>query len=111
MRAEAITVVTVVCAASILAVQACGRSIPSAGFWYEDIAFALPAQAAGQLGGLLTDGELDSIKTISRAEVAHAFTGFNIHVVDDHAAFWRVGVERSLRRRRLRPREPARAQS
>ena len=85
--------------ASLVAAIACGRSIPSAGFWYEDIAFALPAQAAEQLGGLLTDGELDSIKTISRAEVAHAFTGFNIHVVDDHAAFWRVGVERSLRRR------------
>jgi hypothetical protein len=87
------------CIVGVILLSGCGPRIATAGFWYDDLAFALPAQAAEQLGGLLTDVELDSIKTISRAEVERAFAGFNIHIVDDHAAFWRVGVERSLRRR------------
>jgi hypothetical protein len=77
----------------------CHQAVPTAGFWYDDSPFALPAQAAEKLGGLLTDGELATIKTISRAEVERAFAGFRIHISDDHAAFWRVAVMRSLRGR------------
>jgi hypothetical protein len=88
-----------VAAASILAAAGCGKPAPTAGFWYEDRAFALPAHAAETLGGLLADGELESIKTISRAEVERAFTGLNIRVVDDRSAFWRIEVVRSLRAR------------
>ncbi len=87
------------CVVALILSSGCGPRIATAGFWYDDTPFALPATAAEQLGGLLTDGELESIKTISRAEVVRAFTGFNIRIVDGHAAFWRVGVERSLRRR------------
>jgi hypothetical protein len=87
------------CIVAVILLTGCGSRTATAGFWYDDTPFALPAHAAEQLGGLLTDGELESIKAISRAEVERAFTEFNIHIVADHAAFWRVGVERSLRRR------------
>ena len=84
---------------AVLLVPGCEKPTPTAGFWYEDSPFALPAQAAEKLGGLLTDGELTTIKTISRAEVERAFAGFRIHISDDHASFWRVAVMRSLRGR------------
>jgi len=84
---------------AVLLVPGCEKPTPTAGFWYEDSPFALPAQAAEKLGGLLTDGELNTIKTISRAEVERAFAGFRIHISDDHASFWRVAVMRSLRGR------------
>ena len=82
-----------------LLLAGCHKPIPTAGFWYDDTVFAVPAQAAEKLGGLLTDADLETIKTISRAEVERAFAGFNIHISDDHAAFWRVAVVRSLRGR------------
>jgi len=71
----------------------------TAGFWYGDEPFALPAPAAEKLGGLLTADELASIKQTSRAELERAFAGLKIHVADDRAAFWRVEVARSLRPR------------
>ena len=83
----------------LLLFPACQKPTPTAGFWYADSPFALPAPAAEKLGGLLTNGELETIKTISRAEVERAFSGFRIHISDDHAAFWRVAVMRSLRDR------------
>jgi hypothetical protein len=87
------------CTVGVILLSGCGARIATAGFWYEDRVIALPAHAAEQLGGLLTDGELASIKTISRAEVERAFTGLNIRIVDNHSAFWRVEVVRSLRPR------------
>jgi hypothetical protein len=83
----------------VLLLSACHKPTPTAGLWYDDSPFALPAPAAEKLGGLLTDGELETIKTISRAEVERAFAGFRIHIIDDRAAFWRVVVVRSLLRR------------
>jgi hypothetical protein len=85
------------CTLAIILLDGCGPRIATAGFWYEDTPFALPAFAAARLGGLLTDGELASIKGISRAEVERAFTGLNIRIVDDRSAFWRIEVVRSLR--------------
>ena len=69
---------------------------PRAGFWFDDGAFALPAPAAERLGSRLTDDELESIKQISRGEIERAFAGLKIRIVDDPAAFWRVGVVQSL---------------
>jgi hypothetical protein len=94
-------VVVIAATTSALSGVACGISTTTAtaGFWYDDDTFALPARAAETLGGLLTDDELASIKQISRAELERAFTGLKIHVVDDRAAFWRVEVARSLRPR------------
>jgi hypothetical protein len=77
----------------------CGPSTPTAGFWYNDVPFALPAPAADRLGGGLREGELESIKTLSRAELDRAFAGMHIHISGDHRAFWRVAVDRSLRAR------------
>jgi hypothetical protein len=83
----------------VVLLSACHKPTPTAGFWYEDSPLALPAPAAEKLGGLLTDRELETIKIISRAEVERAFAGFRIRISDDHAAFWRVAVVRSLRGR------------
>ena len=92
-------VIAAVAATSLLLAPGCRTRTATAGFWYDDSPFALPAQAAEKLGGLLTDGELETIKTISRAEVERAFAGFRIHLSGDHTAFWRVAVVPSLRGR------------
>jgi len=84
---------------SALATLGCVASTPTAGFWYDDTFFALPAAAAEKLGGVLTGGEFESIKTISRAELERAFAGMRIRITDQHDAFWRVEVDHSLRGR------------
>src|SRR5258708_1644162 len=99
MRAAAAGVIAVVAAISALTVWGCGTSTPTAGFWYDDSPFALPAPAAEKLGGLLTSRELESIKEISRAELERAYAGFRIRINDDSRSFWRVEVVRSLRGR------------
>lgn len=77
----------------------CGPQVATAGFWYGDDTFVLPAHAAEKLGGLLTDAELESIKRTSRSEVERAFAGMQISITDRHDAFWRVEVVRALRGR------------
>ena len=81
----------------MLAGLGCGTTTATAGFWFEDVSFALPAPAAEKIGGLLTDAELESIQQISRTELEHAFAGLRIRVTDDRRSFWRVEVVRSLR--------------
>jgi hypothetical protein len=83
----------------MLAAAGCGPVTATAGFWYEDAAFALPDRAAETLGGRLTGAELESIKQLSRAELERAFAGLTIRIVDDRSAYWRVQVVGSLRRR------------
>ena len=75
----------------------CGPRTATAGFWWENVVFGLPAHAAERLGGQLTGDELTRIKAVSRTEVERAFTGFHITIVDEPTAFWRVAVVRSLR--------------
>jgi len=77
----------------------CGPRTATAGFWYDDHAFALPADAAEQLGGLLTDAERESIEHTSRLELERAFAGMRISITGRHDAFWRVEVVRALRGR------------
>jgi hypothetical protein len=92
--------VAVAATTSALTGVACRIStIATAGFWYDEDSFALPARAAETLGGALTDDELASIKRGSRAELERAFAGLRIQVVDDRRAFWRVEVAHSLRPR------------
>jgi hypothetical protein len=86
----------VLLAALLVAAAGCARRTPTAGFWYQDTTFALPARAAAGLGGPLTEPEMASIRAVSRREVERAFLGLNIRVDDDPSAFWRVGVVRSL---------------
>jgi len=75
----------------------------TAGFWYDDDAFALPARAAEKLGGFLTDAERESIEHTSRLELERAFAGMRISITDRHDAFWRVEVVRALRGRGALP--------
>ena len=72
---------------AVLLCAGCGRRAATAGVWYDDTTFALPAHAAEKLGGQLTARELDSIKVLSSAEVERAFAGFNLHIGDDRTAF------------------------
>ena len=65
---------------------------PSAGFWYEDDAFALPAELAARLGGPLQSGEVLAIERVSRAELERAFSGLRITVSGRRKALWRVAV-------------------
>jgi hypothetical protein len=82
---------------AVSAAAACGHPTATAGFWYNDDAFALPASATEKLGGLLTDAELDSIKRTSRSELERAFAGMKISITNRPDAFWRVEVVRALR--------------
>jgi hypothetical protein len=79
-----------------VALSGCSVKTPAAGFSWEDVPFGLPAHAAERLGGQLTGDELTRIKTVSRTEVERAFKGFNIVIVDERSAFWRIQVVRSL---------------
>jgi hypothetical protein len=81
----------------------CSPRIATAGFWYEDAPFTLPAHAAGRLDGPLTSDELASIKVISRAELERAFAEWRIRITDNPRAFWRVEVMRTLRGRGALP--------
>jgi len=98
-------VVALVAATSALTAPGCRTPIPAAtaGFYYEDAPFALPAPLARQLGGLLTSRELEAIRRISRAEVERAFSGLRIRLSGNRGAFWRVEVVRSLRGRGALP--------
>jgi hypothetical protein len=77
----------------------CGPRMATAGFWYDDDSFALPAHAAEKLGGPLTDAERESIEHTSRLELERAFAGMRINITGRHDAFWRVEVVRALRGR------------
>ena len=92
-------------AALIAALAAgCQGSRPfTAGFWYQDDSYALPAAAIDRLGGPLTDRDIEAIKQTSRIELARAFADLRIRVTDDRRAFWRVGVLHTLPPRRRSP--------
>ena len=97
---KTIGVIAVAATASALSGAACRISTTAtAGFWYDEDSYALPARAAETLGGPLTGDEFAAIKRISRAELERAFAGLRLQVVDDRAAFWRVEVAHSLRPR------------
>lgn len=69
----------------------------SAGFWFDDFPFDLPADATARLGGPLTGRDVDTIKRVARAEVERAFSGLRIVVTGEREAFWRVRVQREIR--------------
>jgi hypothetical protein len=70
----------------------------SAGFWFDDFAFDLPADATARLGGPLTGDDVATITRVARAEVERAFAGLRIVVTGERDAFWRVRVLRDIRR-------------
>jgi hypothetical protein len=70
------------------------QNVVTAGFWFADVTFELPA--AARIGGPLTDRERDTIASVARAEVANAFSGLRITLVDNGHAFYRVRVVQLL---------------
>ena len=77
-----------------------GRSGPravEAGFWFEPVRFSSTV-----LGGSLTPGELETIRSIATSEIRHAFDGLPVTVSDRRDAEYRVRVVPELRNPRLR---------
>jgi hypothetical protein len=70
------------------------QNVVTAGFWFADVTFELPA--AARIGGPLTNRERDTIASIARGEVANAFSGLRINLVDSADAFYRVRVVQLL---------------
>ena len=91
----------VVTAAAVFAVLRWRASVATtaAGFWYENGSFALPADATARLGGPLTPHEIESIETISSAELERALSGLRIGITRRQDAFWRVEVLQHAPRR------------
>jgi hypothetical protein len=89
-------------AALIAAACSQGRgATPTAGFWFEPNACAIPEAATATFPSLTAD-EVTLIQQRARGELEVAFSGLRFHVAEDRAAFWRVQVMASL---------PARAHS
>ena len=85
----ALVTMLVVCVTS----SACSTGTPpSAGFWYEDGAFALPADLTTRLGGPLQSDDVLAIKRVSSAELDRAFSGLRVAVSDRRDTLWRVRV-------------------
>jgi hypothetical protein len=72
---------------------------PMAGFWYEDMSFALPPDATARLGGPLQPEDVESVKRLSRAELERAFAGLRITITGRRDALYRIGVVRTLSNR------------
>jgi hypothetical protein len=84
----------------LCAVAGCFRTRPAtAGFWFEDGATVLSADAASKLGGALREEEIAAIARVARAEIDRAFSGVALVVTPNRDAFWRVQVLDSLPRR------------
>lgn len=95
-------VLATIAAFALLQWQA-SRTTAAAGFWYEAGPFMLPDTAAAEIGGPLSDAELESIKKISRLELARALAGLPITLTEDRNAFWNIAVRPSLERSRSQP--------
>ena len=74
-------------------------SVSTAGFFFAEGSFTLPAEATAGLGGPLTEADMTTIRQISRRELERAFAGLRIAVSDDRRAFYRVEVVPTLRPR------------
>jgi hypothetical protein len=79
------------------------QTTAAAGFSFDDGAFALPPAIAARLGGPLTGAEIESIKSVSRAELTRAFAGWRLTLADRRDAFWRVEVVQTIRPRGALP--------
>jgi len=95
--------VTIARAAAAILVAAsvgCHRmSSPVAAFWFDDGAFALPRAINTELGGPLTDREIESIRVTARSEVERAFAGLRVTIGNTPRGFWRVAVIQEVPRR------------
>jgi len=73
--------------------SACSASTPpTAGFWFEEGAFILPADIATRLGGQIEPDDLETIKRVSMAELRQAFAALRITITAQPPALWKVRV-------------------
>ena len=79
-----------------LGVRSAGRA-RDAGFWFEPVTFDSSA-----LGGPITAQELETIASVARSEVVHAFAGLPVVVSDRRDATYRVRVVQGLTDPRFR---------
>ena len=83
-------VVTAIAIYAVLSWQS-REHVSHAGFWFEDVSYALPHfESAGY--GRITDSEAQVIQDTARAEIHKAFAGMPIRFSEDHNAFYRVRV-------------------
>jgi len=68
------------------------RTAMTAGFWFQDGAFDVPANLLGELGGPFSHHERDAIERTARHELERAFDGLRIVFADGSTGFWRVEV-------------------
>jgi hypothetical protein len=71
--------------------------VVDAGFWFEPVSYDLPS-----LGGPVTAQEVETIATIARSELTHAFGGLPIRFSVRREARYRVRVVQYLRDLRFR---------
>lgn len=65
--------------------------VVSAGFWFEEVAFDMPALSE-DLGGPLDEREMRTIESIAWSELRMAYAGLRISFSDTPDAFYRVRV-------------------
>ena len=94
-RAGAIAVVSALVLVAAL-VWRSAEAPTAAGFWFAKGPFTLFAEEEARIGGPVTASDLRRIEQTARDEVALAFAGMRLVVVDDPSAFWRVEVVQDL---------------
>ncbi|MBM3772616.1 MAG: hypothetical protein FJW27_15270 [Acidimicrobiia bacterium] len=81
---------------------AAGR-VHEAGFWFEDVPFALSPAATEEMGGAIAATEMADLQRLARVELESAFAGLPIAITGRRDAFWRVSVTSLLPQRRRTP--------
>ena len=89
-------------AVAVLQLAPADRSVV-AGFWFDDVTYALQGFGA-TLGTPLSDAERETIEAVARAELGHAFARFDIRFTHQDDARYRVRVMQRFPPRRGRRR-------
>lgn len=93
----AVGLVAILCVALLRNASSAGVH---AGFWYEAFPFTFSPAVTAALGGPLAASEIETIKQLSRDELAQAFSGIKVIVSDSREARWTVRVQLALERRK-----------
>jgi hypothetical protein len=67
------------------------------GLWFDEVSYTASEAMAAQLGGPMTSGELDTIRSVARREVVHAFAPLRVIVSDNADATYHVRVRQEAR--------------
>lgn len=78
------------------AIRCAGHARSSAGFWFEERAFTLPADTTSVLGGPLRPEDIDEIEQAAFLELPRIFSGLNVDMTHRQDAVWRVSVVKNV---------------